>query len=98
MARAYQESHILDNLSSSLKTLQAQTAELVKTKGLQEEKITNLQKQNAEQAKKIGALETRISAKYLFLLSFVFALILSKTSSKLTCLLPKANTTRPPAS
>jgi len=72
MARAYQESHILDNLSSSLKTLQAQTAELVKTKGLQEEKITNLQKQNAEQAKKIGALETRIGAKYLFLLSFVY--------------------------
>jgi len=64
MARAYQEAHILDNLTSSVKTLQSQTAELSKAKGLDEEKITNLSKQNEQQAKKIDALETRISAKY----------------------------------
>ena len=63
MARAYQDSHILDNLTSSVKSLQAQTVELSKAKGLHEERITNLLKQNTEQAKKIQALETRMSAK-----------------------------------
>lgn len=65
MARAYQESHILDSLTSSVKALQTQTADLAKSKGHQEEKITNLTKQNLEQAKKIEALETRVSAKYI---------------------------------
>jgi hypothetical protein len=65
MARVYQESHILDNLTSSIKTLQSQTADLSKAKGLHEERITNLLKQNEQQAKKIEALETRVSAKYI---------------------------------
>ncbi|KAL6719798.1 hypothetical protein ACLMJK_001719 [Lecanora helva] len=62
MARAYQEAHIVEKLTSDLKTIQLQTAELSKAKGFHDEKITNLQKQNAEQAKRIEALEIRVKA------------------------------------
>ena len=111
MARAYQEAHVLDNLSESFKILQLQTAELQKSKGLHDEKITNLQKQNAEQAKKIEALEIRMSAKYAspsFPQRISIQLIFSKPScspislpipSKLTyILLLPANTTPQPES
>ena len=64
MARAYQESHILDSLSSTTKTLQSQVAELAKISGLHEERIKNLTTANKELEAKNAALETRIAAKY----------------------------------
>lgn len=71
MARAYQESHILDNLSESVKKLQIQTTDLTKAKNLHEEKIKNLTNANEQLAKKNADLETRVKAKYIphFLLS-----------------------------
>ena len=64
MARAYQESHMLESLSSSTKTLQTQVAELAKLSGLHEERIQKLTTANTELAAKNAALETRIAAKY----------------------------------
>jgi len=65
MARAYQEAHILDSLSASVKTVQAQTTELTRAKGLQEEKLKNLTLANAALEKKHADLEVRVKAKYL---------------------------------
>ena len=64
MARAYQEAHIVDSLSSTTKTLQSQVAELAKISGLHEERIKNLTTANTELAAKNAALETRVAAKY----------------------------------
>ena len=66
MARAYQEAHIVDSLSSTTKTLQNQVAELAKISGLHEERIKNLTTANTELAAKTAALETRLAAKYAF--------------------------------
>lgn len=66
MARAYQEAHMLESLSSSTKTLQTQVAELAKLSGLHEERIQKLMTANTELAAKNAALETRIAAKYIF--------------------------------
>ena len=65
MARAYQESHMLESLSSSTKTLQTQVAELAKLSGLHDERIQKLTTANTELAAKNAALETRIAAKYI---------------------------------
>lgn len=65
MARAYQESHMLESLSSSTKALQSQVAELAKLSGLHEERIQKLMTANTELAAKNAALETRIVAKYI---------------------------------
>lgn len=64
MSRAYQESHMLEQLSSTVKTLQAATSELTRKSGLHEERIKKLEIANAELAKKNTGLETRIKAKY----------------------------------
>lgn len=63
MARAYQDAHILDNLSANVKTLQAATAELQKSRGFHEEKLKNLTIANQELAAKSAALEIRVKAK-----------------------------------
>lgn len=65
MARAYQEAHAIDTLLSDVKTLKATTITLQRVNGLQEEKLTNLTRQNLELAKKNAELETRVSAKYI---------------------------------
>ncbi|CAF9911662.1 hypothetical protein IMSHALPRED_010539 [Imshaugia aleurites] len=62
MARAYQEAHIMDNLTSSVKDLQTKTAELAKAKGYHEERIKNLTTANAELQKNYDALEIRMKA------------------------------------
>ncbi|KAK3176632.1 hypothetical protein OEA41_007955 [Lepraria neglecta] len=62
MARAYQEAHIVENLASSMKLLQAQTTELAKLCGTHEERIKNLTTANAELVKKNATLETRMMA------------------------------------
>ena len=64
MARAYQEAHILENLSASVKTLQTQVNDLTKAKGMHEEKIKNLTAANEALSKKNGELELRVKAKY----------------------------------
>lgn len=63
MARAYQEAHMVENLASSMKVLQAQTTELTKKCGTHEERIKNLTTANADLATKNAALETRMQAK-----------------------------------
>ncbi|KAM0794947.1 hypothetical protein BDR22DRAFT_826480 [Usnea florida] len=62
MARAYQEAHILDSLTASVKDLQTKTADLAKAKGYHEERIKNLTTANAELQKKYDALELRMKA------------------------------------
>lgn len=62
MARAYQESHLLDSLSSTTKTLQSQVADLLKLSGLHEDRIQKLTTANTDLAAKNAALETRIAA------------------------------------
>ncbi|KAF6232501.1 hypothetical protein HO173_009167 [Letharia columbiana] len=62
MARAYQEAHIMDTLTASVKDLQTKTAELAKAKGYHEERIKNLTTANAELQKKYDALEVRMKA------------------------------------
>ena len=64
MARAYQDAHAIDNLLADVKTLKANTVALQRQNGLQEEKLTNLTKQNEVLAKKNADLETRVNAKY----------------------------------
>lgn len=63
MARAYQDAHVIDNLTNNVNALKTATADLSKAKGHNEEQITQLIRQNAEQARKIEALETRAKAK-----------------------------------
>lgn len=63
MARAYQEAHIMDTLTASVKDLQTKTADLAKAKGYHEEKIKNLTTANAELQKKYDALDLRMKAK-----------------------------------
>lgn len=63
MARVYQEAHMLDSLSTSVKALQAQTIELAKAKGLQDEKIKNLTLANTLLAENYSKLELRVKAK-----------------------------------
>ncbi len=72
MARAYQEAHMLESLSSTTKTLQTQVAELAKLSGLHEERIQKLTTANTELAAKNAALETRIAAKYISPFPFPF--------------------------
>ncbi|KAL9124054.1 MAG: hypothetical protein Q9217_006580 [Psora testacea] len=62
MARAYQEAHLLDNLSASVKTLRTQVNELTKAEGLHEEKIKNLTQANEALTNKNADLETRVKA------------------------------------
>ncbi|KAK0513623.1 hypothetical protein JMJ35_003987 [Cladonia borealis] len=62
MARAYQESHILDSLSTTAKTLQTKVVELAKLSGLHEERIQKLTTANTELISKNAALEIRIAA------------------------------------
>ncbi|KAL2046524.1 hypothetical protein ABVK25_011805 [Lepraria finkii] len=62
MARAYQEAHMVENLASSMKLLQAQNTELAKLCGTHEERIRNLTSANAELIRKNAALETRMMA------------------------------------
>ena len=64
MARVYQEAHIIDSLTASVKELQTKTAELAKAKGYHEEKIKNLTTANAELQRRYDALEIRMRAKY----------------------------------
>jgi len=64
MARAYQESHMLEQLGQSVKSLQASTSELTRKSGLHEERIKKIENANAELAKKNTELETRVKAKY----------------------------------
>ncbi|CAD6594094.1 MAG: hypothetical protein ASARMPRED_008519 [Alectoria sarmentosa] len=62
MARAYQEAHIMDTLTASVKDLQIKTADLGKAKGYHEEKVKNLITANAELQKKYDALDLRMKA------------------------------------
>ncbi|MCJ1451100.1 hypothetical protein MMC28_001435 [Mycoblastus sanguinarius] len=62
MSRAYQEAHVVDSLSSSVKTLQSQTAELKKTSGLHDEKLKKLTTEKTDLEKKNAELETRLKA------------------------------------
>ncbi|KAL9134636.1 MAG: hypothetical protein Q9175_004176 [Cornicularia normoerica] len=62
MARAYQEAHIMDSLTASVKDLHTKTAELAKAKGYHEERIKNLTTANAELRKEYDALELRMKA------------------------------------
>ena len=68
MARAYQDAHALDNVLTDVKALKATVLDLQKTRGIHEEKITNLTKQNTDLAKKNAELETRVKAKYVLFL------------------------------
>ena len=63
MARVYQESHMLDNLSLAVKQLQAQTNDLIRSKNNQEEKIKNLTTTNQALLSKNEELQTRMKAK-----------------------------------
>lgn len=63
MARAYQEAHILESLTSSVKQLQSTTNELTRIKGLHEEKLKNLTAANEALVKKNEQLELRVKAK-----------------------------------
>lgn len=63
MARAYQEAHILESLTSSVKQLQSTTNELTRIKGLHEEKLKNLATANEALAKRNELLELRVKAK-----------------------------------
>lgn len=63
MARAYQEAHILESLTSSVKQLQSTTNELTRIKGLHEEKLKNLTTANEALVKKNEQLELRVKAK-----------------------------------
>ena len=63
MARVYQEAHILDSLTASVKDLQTKTADLARAKGYHEEKIKNLTSAKEELQKKYDALQLRMKAK-----------------------------------
>ena len=79
MARAYQEAHILDSLSASVKALQTQVNELTRVKGIHEEKLKNLTAANEALTKKNGELELRIKAKC------VVSPLWSRSSSRRPC-------------
>ena len=86
MARAYQEAHLLDTLSASVKALQQQGTELTAAKNRQEEKLKNLTLANEALEKRNSALELRVKAKYALLLpSFTFALPSILPAAKITC-------------
>ena len=63
MARAYQDAHVLDNLVSNMKSVQAQANALTQAKGNMEEKIKNLTTANETLTKKNIELELRMKAK-----------------------------------
>ncbi|KAG8526543.1 uncharacterized protein KY384_008744 [Bacidia gigantensis] len=62
MARAYQERHILDNLSESVKNLQAQANDLTQAKHKQAEQIKNLITSKEALEKRNTELELRVKA------------------------------------
>ncbi|KAL9103046.1 MAG: hypothetical protein Q9163_001876 [Psora crenata] len=63
MARVYQESHILENLSASVKALQAQADDFTKAKSQLEEKVKKLTTANDTLTMKNAELEVRLKAK-----------------------------------
>lgn len=63
MARAYQEAHLLDTLSASVKALQQTATELTAAKNRQEEKIKNLTIAKEALEKKNVELDLRVKAK-----------------------------------
>ena len=63
MARAYQEAHIVDTLKDSVKSLQAQTTELIAAKNRHEERIKNLSNAKEALEQRNAVLELRVKAK-----------------------------------